>query len=119
LKAKNFAYNPQTVADLSKGGDPLVFPKIHPVGTAVAVARAMKGIREGAGDVRTPVLILHSDGDKVTNPKGSAAYYESVGSDDKTLRSLNGDAFKHALFEEAGAPQLRAEVIDWIEARTP
>ncbi|MBA3534238.1 MAG: alpha/beta hydrolase [Ardenticatenales bacterium] len=62
-----------------------------------------------------PVLIMHGENDKVTNPAGSKFLYETVGSSDKTLKIW--DANLHEIFNELEKERIIAYMIDWLDER--
>jgi acylglycerol lipase len=61
------------------------------------------------------VLILHGTADKVTNPKGSALFYETAGAADKTLKLYDGHV--HDLLNDFGREGVIADIKSWIAAR--
>jgi alpha-beta hydrolase superfamily lysophospholipase len=69
----------------------------------------------GAQSVRTPLLLLHGDGDPVTSHHATCDFFERVGSADKTLRIYPGA--RHETHNELERAQLLREVGNWIEAR--
>ena len=119
LKPENFSRNPKTVSDL-KGNDPLIYNRVHPVATALAIADATDKIQAHTNRIKVPFLILHSEADKVTNPMGSLNFYRAVNmdSDDKTLSSLKGD-LRHAIFEDPTYGEgVQNYVVNWLLYRS-
>ncbi len=68
-----------------------------------------------AGAVRTPLLLLHGDGDPVTSHHATGDFFERAGSADKTLRIYPGA--RHETHNELERAQVLREIGDWIEAR--
>lgn len=69
------------------------------------------------GEITLPVLILHGTADKVTNPRGSQFFYETAGSQDKTLELYEGHA--HDLLNDFDKEQVIDDIRQWIAARLP
>jgi acylglycerol lipase len=51
----------------------------------------------------------------VTNPKGSQLFYDTAGSQDKTLKLYDGHV--HDLLNDVGREQVMADIQTWIAAR--
>ncbi|PKI75627.1 hypothetical protein CRG98_004028 [Punica granatum] len=84
--------------------------------TAVEMLRTTQELERRLKEVSLPLLILHGEADKVTDPSVSKALYEKAPSSDKKL-ILYPDAY-HALLE--GEPdetiiQVFNDIIAWIE----
>ena len=58
-----------------------------------------------------PLFVMHGDADKIASPEGSQALYESVTSEDKTLKLYPG--FYHELFNEPEEGPL-GDVLEWL-----
>jgi len=65
--------------------------------------------------LRLPLLILHGTADKATKPSGSQLFYDTAGSEDKTLKLYEG-AF-HDPLNDVGREAVMADVLAWIRAR--
>jgi acylglycerol lipase len=74
-------------------------------------------IFEEAQSVRTPLLLLHGDGDPVTSHHATCEYFERLASTDKTLRIYPGA--RHETHNELERAVVIREMGDWIEARLP
>ncbi|KEO72065.1 alpha/beta hydrolase [Anditalea andensis] len=96
--------------------DPLVYNKAVPARTAHELLRMMKDIEIKAHKFTLPVLILHGSDDKLTNPKGSEAFFEAISSPDKTLISYPG--LYHELHHEPKKNEVVSDLISWMEQRT-
>lgn len=77
-----------------------------------AVDRAM----ECAAQLTAPCLIFHSKIDTMTDPQGSAAFFEKLQQKDKTFTLLENGMW-HALCKEPGQEELGQTAIDWVLAR--
>ena len=67
--------------------------------------------------ITLPVLIMHGTADKVTRPEGSQLFYDTAGSQDKTLKLYDGHA--HDLLNDLDREKVMADITAWIEARLP
>jgi len=110
---KMLSRDPDVVADFDN--DPLVFHGRFPVCSGAEILRAARRIQREMDAVRTPLLILHGTGDRVTDPAGSRLLYARAGSTDKTLKLYDG--LYHDLFHEPEKDQVTADVIEWLDAR--
>jgi alpha-beta hydrolase superfamily lysophospholipase len=65
--------------------------------------------------INLPILIMHGTADRLCNPEGSQILYDTVGSNDRTLKLYDG--FYHEIFNEPGHKQVLADTEEWIVAR--
>lgn len=65
--------------------------------------------------IKLPVLVLHGEDDFIIDPKGSREIYDSISSNDKTLKFLPG--FYHDLFHEPESGEVFDEIAAWIGTR--
>jgi len=65
--------------------------------------------------INLPILIMHGTADRLCNPEGSQILYDTVGSNDRTLKLYDG--FYHEIFNEPGHKQVLADTEEWIAAR--
>ena len=65
--------------------------------------------------INLPILIMHGTADRLCNPEGSQILYDTVGSNDRTLKLYDG--FHHEIFNEPGRKQVLADTEKWIAAR--
>jgi alpha-beta hydrolase superfamily lysophospholipase len=65
--------------------------------------------------ITLPVFILHGTEDKVTKPGGSQFFYDTAGSQDKTLKLYEGHA--HDLLNDLDRETVLADIQSWIDAR--
>lgn len=71
---------------------------------------------ERAGDIRTPVLVLHGAADRIADPEGSRRLFERLASSDKRLE-IYPDGF-HELLHDVEAERVTQDVARWLERRT-
>ena len=76
---------------------------------------AMADMREHAGDIALPVMILHGGEDVMASPQGSRFLAEHVGSKEKILKIYPG--LYHEIFNEPERQEVLADVLSWCEAR--
>lgn len=103
--------NPDVVKDYLS--DPLVN---HGKVSARLVAElfdTMAVVRERASSIELPMLIMHGGDDTMTAPEGSQLLFDTIASQDKTLRIYK--SLFHEIFNEDQAPQIYAEVYQWLE----
>jgi alpha-beta hydrolase superfamily lysophospholipase len=94
--------------------DPLVTLKVS-ARLGMELLRTVEVVRLRAAEIRLPLLLLHGSADTIAVPQGSVDFHRAVSSPDKTLRTYGGA--RHNLFLEPEAPQVFAEIADWILSR--
>jgi alpha-beta hydrolase superfamily lysophospholipase len=65
--------------------------------------------------ITLPILIMHGTADKLSDIAGSQLLYDSVSSNDKTLKLYAG--FWHEIFNEPGRNQVFADMETWLAYR--
>ncbi|XP_021753727.1 caffeoylshikimate esterase-like [Chenopodium quinoa] len=86
--------------------------------TAMEILKVTKEIELNVNKVRSPLLVIHGAGDKVTDPNVSKFLYENASSKDKTLKLYEGGY--HSILE--GEPDeviftVFDDIIKWLDAR--
>jgi alpha-beta hydrolase superfamily lysophospholipase len=76
---------------------------------------AMASIRETAGEIQLPLLLLHGGQDSMASPEGSRILAEVVGSRDKTLKIY--PELYHEIFNEPERLEVWEDVARWCESR--
>jgi acylglycerol lipase len=115
LPNADFSRDPKVVEALNS--DPLIEDENQPTRTVAEMVRARDRIRSEFPRMTLPVLILHGTLDKVTLPKGSQFFYDTVGSKDKTLRLCEG--YVHDLLNDFGKEKVMRDITGWIVERIP
>jgi len=115
LKNEEFSRIPEVVEAMNN--DPLIAGEVQPTQTVAELVRADERLKREFPLITLPVLIMHGTADKVTNPKGSQLFYETAGSNDKTLKLYDGHA--HDLLNDLGREAVMADITQWIDARLP
>jgi alpha-beta hydrolase superfamily lysophospholipase len=95
--------------------DPLVHRKVTARWGTEALA-AVDRVRERAGEIRMPLLVLHGGADKINSAEGSRELYEKTSSGDKEL-IIYPDGF-HEPHNDLDREKVASDVIAWLEART-
>lgn len=94
--------------------DPLVFSTVTS-SWWYAVRRAQEEIFERAYEIRTPVLFLLGDADRLADSHHSQAVFDRLGSVDKRLRIYPG--FFHELLNELGRERVIKDLISWFDTQ--
>lgn len=115
LKLPNaeFSRDPQAVDAMNN--DPLIAGENQPAHTVAEMVRANERLRRNFPRIRIPVMILHGKADKVTKPQGSQLFFDTVGSNDKTLKLYDGHV--HDLLADLGKQQVLGDIRSWLLAR--
>jgi acylglycerol lipase len=113
LKNEDFSRDPEVVAAMN--ADPLIAHETQPTRTLAAMVRADERLKKEFPLITLPVLILHGTADKATRPGGSQFFYDTAGSNDKTLKLYEGHV--HDLLNDLGRDAVIADIRCWIDAR--
>jgi alpha-beta hydrolase superfamily lysophospholipase len=113
LKNEDFSRDPIAVRILNS--DPLTLNEVQPAKTVAALVRASERLQGEFPRITLPVLILHGTADKATMPSGSQLFFDTAGSNDKTLKLYDGHF--HDLLNDVGKDGVLADIKSWIEAR--
>jgi lysophospholipase len=115
LEAESFSRDPAVVAENKTS--PLIHQRPGPARTAASLLGALEEIQEKMEQVQVPLLLLHGEADKVTEPSGSVELSKRALSKDITLKLYPG--LYHDLVHEPEGQQVRTDIASWIAARTP
>lgn len=115
LKNEDFSRDPEVVAEMD--ADPLIANEVQPTNTVAEMVRADERLKLEFPLVSLPLLILHGTEDRATKPSGSRLFHGLAGSADKTLKLYEGHF--HDLLRDIGKESVMADMLGWIEARTP
>jgi acylglycerol lipase len=113
LKNEDFSRDPKAVETLNS--DPLIAHEVQPAITVAALVRADERLREEFPLITLPVLIMHGTDDKATVCHGSEFFYQTAGSQDKTLKLYEGHY--HDLLNDIGKEGVLADITAWIDKR--
>ncbi|HJQ24777.1 MAG TPA: lysophospholipase [Blastocatellia bacterium] len=94
--------------------DPHVTRKVSPKWFAEAT-RAMAEVQQWAGQIRTPLLVMHGTADRLASVEATKALFARLGSPDKELVIFEG--YYHELFNEPEKYELYERVTAWLSER--
>lgn len=92
--------------------DPLVDKGMWRVGTSAALTRLAREIRQRAGEIETPLLLLHGSDDHLAPASGSTFLAENASATDVTLKIYDG--LRHELVNETERAEIIALIRDWL-----
>jgi alpha-beta hydrolase superfamily lysophospholipase len=113
LKNEDFSRDPKAVEALNN--DPLTAHEVQPAITVAALVRADERLQDKFPSIKLPLLIMHGTDDKATVCRGSQFFYDTAGSEDKTLKLYEGHY--HDLLNDIGKEQVMADIRRWITER--
>jgi acylglycerol lipase len=76
------------------------------------MVRADERLKKEFASITLPVLILHGTADQATRPSGSQRFYDTVGSQDKTLKFYDGHF--HDLLNDVDKEIVMSDIKSWI-----
>jgi alpha-beta hydrolase superfamily lysophospholipase len=115
LNNADFSRDPKVVEAMNN--DPLIAHEVQPTQTIAELVRADERLKQEFSLITLPVLILHGSADKAAKPSGSQHFYDTVGSNDKTLKLYEG--YVHDLLNDIDKEVVLADIDQWIDARIP
>jgi alpha-beta hydrolase superfamily lysophospholipase len=115
LPNERFSRDPKVVEAMNE--DPLIAHETQPTRTMAAMVRADERLKKEFPLITLPVLILHGSDDKNTKPSGSQHFYDTAGSEDKTLKLYEGGF--HDLLNDLDKRVVMQDIQNWIDARLP
>jgi alpha-beta hydrolase superfamily lysophospholipase len=110
LKNEIFTRDPKAVQVMD--ADPLIAHETQPTKTLAEMVRADERLKREFPSMTLPVLILHGTADQATKPSGSQRFYDTVGSEDKTLKLYDGHY--HDLLNDLDKEIVMADIKNWI-----
>ncbi|MES2306577.1 MAG: lysophospholipase [Gemmatimonadota bacterium] len=113
LKNEDFSRDPEAVRVMNE--DPLIADETQPSLTVAAMARADERLKEAFPQFTLPLLILHGTADKAAKASGSQFFFDTAGSNDKTLKLYEGHY--HDLLNDLGRESVMADIVTWLDAR--
>jgi acylglycerol lipase len=93
--------------------DPLVCKGKITARLGAEMLGAMASIRQDAGRIRLPLLIVQGGADKLVDPAGAKRFYDAAASGDKRLIVYEG--FYHEVFNEPEHDRVLTDVETWLE----
>ena len=95
--------------------DPLVHNGKASARLVAELFASMQKVLGECDQITLPILLLHGDADKMTAYRGSKAFYQDVGSIDKTLNIYPG--LYHEIFNEPEQLQVMGDLLAWLKNR--
>lgn len=96
-------------------GDPLIANETQPTQTVAELVRADERLKKEFPNITLPVLILHGTANRAAKASGSQAFYDAVGTKDKTLKLYDGGF--HDLLNDLDKDAVMADITTWLRAR--
>ena len=113
LDAGAISRDPEVVR--AYANDPLVFHGKTPARLAAEMLKAMMRVTAEAGAISLPILIVQGSEDKLVDPGGAQMLYDTVSSQDKTLKVYQG--MFHEVCNEPECAFVLEDVATWLDAR--
>ncbi len=114
LDSADLSHDPDVCA--AYDADPLVYRGKMRARLGAEIVRMAKALQADLHKLALPVLLMHGTADKLTAPAGSQMIYDTVSSEDKTLKWWEG-MYHEVHNEPAVQEELFALVGDWLDAR--
>lgn len=112
LDMKNISRDQATARSYTS--DPLFSTKVT-FRTAREILRAVSEIQANAAKLRTPLLILHGDGDVIVAAASGEDFFKRVSSADKHRIVYPGAL--HNLLLETNREEVHSDILDWLNGR--
>jgi len=96
--------------------DPLVYRGKVSARLGSELLKVMKQLRQRLSDIQLPVLIMHGNEDRLSDPQSSRLLYDNVSSVDKTVFFYEG--YHHEIHNEPGRNKVLTDIENWLEVRT-
>ncbi len=114
LDATTISKDPEVVAAYIS--DPLVFHGKTTARLGAELLSAMMRSSAEAGTITLPVIIVQGAEDALVEPHGAQMLYDTIGSEDKTLKIYEG--LWHEVFNEPERAIVLKDVEDWLSSHT-
>ena len=111
LDPKSVSRDPKVVEAYEN--DPLNFHGKVKAGTGAALLTRLQTFPARLPSLTLPLLVMHGEKDRLTNPEGSKLVHELAGSTDKTLTIYPG--LFHEIFNEPEQDQVLTDMTTWLE----
>ena len=115
LKLHNEDFSRDTAVVDFMNNDPLIAHETQPTQTVAAMVRADERLKKEFQKITLPLLILHGTKDKATKPSGSQHFFETAGSNDKTLKLYEGSF--HDPLNDLDRGLVMADILSWVNER--
>ena len=112
LDSKDISKDPEVVK--AYDNDPLNYRGGILARTGSELLKATKTISQLASNINLPLLIMHGDSDKLADLSGSQMLYDTVSSEDKTLKIYPG--LYHEILNEPEQNQVKSDILSWLDS---
>ena len=112
LDAKGVSRDPAVVD--AYVNDPLVYTGKITARLGAEMLKTMQDVTDNAARINLPLTIVQGSDDILIDPGGAQLLYDSVSSEDKSIKIYEG--FYHEVFNEPEHEQVLNDVQKWIEA---
>ena len=112
IEARHVSRDPEVVQ--AYVDDPLVYTGLSPARTGVEIINAQQRAMAGAPTITLPVLMVHGSDDRLAPLPAAQAFYEALGSADKTLKVYEG--LYHEVCNEPECGMVLSDIAAWLEA---
>lgn len=112
LEANDISRDPRVVMDYKKD------PMVHSLASArfgAEMGSAIKWVRKHAGDLKTPILIIHGGDDRLVDPKCSREFFEKITIEDKTR--IEYDGYFHETHNDLNWEKPVSDILEWLDKR--
>jgi alpha-beta hydrolase superfamily lysophospholipase len=113
LDAKGVSRDPAVVD--AYVNDPLVYTGKVTARLGAEMLKTMQEVTDNAAKIKLPLMIVQGSDDILIDPSGAQLLYDSVSSEDKSIKIYEG--FYHEVFNEPEHEQVLSDVQKWLEAR--
>ncbi len=94
--------------------DPLVYKGKITARLGAEILKTSQHVTESAIKIRLPIMIVQGGRDKIVDPRGAQLLYDSISSEDKTIKIY--DDLYHEVFNEPEHEQVLDDIKVWIES---
>ena len=112
VNRSHLSHDPIVSQELDR--DSLAHQKISAV-LYVGMLQAIQNIREKVSEIQAPLLFLLGGEDKIIDPRGGEALFNSLSTPDRTLKIYPN--FYHELIHEVGKEKVFNDILEWIDQR--
>jgi acylglycerol lipase len=96
-------------------GDPNATHSALPLSYVSAIENASERLQDNVGNIRSPLIILQGTKDRVVPESSSKFLYDTVQSQDKTIRVYPG--VSHAILNDTDKQKVWDDIISWLDKR--
>ncbi len=94
--------------------DPLVYRGKITARLGAEMLKTIQHVAKSAIKIRLPIMIVQGGSDKLVDPSGAQLLYDSVSSEDKTIKIYDG--LYHEVFNEPEHGQVLDDIKVWLES---